>query len=353
LQDCKMVKPILIALDAMGGDIGPEAIVSGAAMVLARRPEIRFAMFGNEKTIEDLVNVNPELAAATDIHHAEISVRMDEKPSQAIRSSRGQSSMWKAIESIKSLGTSAVVSAGNTGALMSMAVLCLRTMSGINRPAIAATWPTIVGKSLVLDVGANVTANAQQLASFAVMGASVASSTFGVSCPRVALLNMGTEEAKGDEDVRNANLLLHEYQLPFMEYIGFVEANDIGAGAAHVVVTSGFAGNVAIKTAEGTVKQISHYIRDAFSRNWFSKITGFVAKRTIGDFLSNKLNPAKLNGGLLLGLNGIVVKSHGGADAAGTAAAIELACDMVNNTFLSQTAKRLQTYKMISDSSAL
>jgi glycerol-3-phosphate acyltransferase PlsX len=253
---------------------------------------------------------------------------MDDKPSQALRRGRWKSSMWLAIDAVKRGDADVAVSAGNTGALMAMAKFHLRTMAGIERPAIAALWPTVKGESVVLDVGASIGADAQHLVDLAVMGSAMARVLFDLDRPTVGLLNIGVEEAKGLEQVREAGRILRETRLPDLNYVGFVEGDDIGKGTVDVVVTEGFAGNIALKTAEGTARQIGEYLRGAMSRTLRAKL-GYVLARDAFETLREKLDPRKSNGGVFLGLNGIVIKSHGGTDAEGFASAIDLGYDMV------------------------
>ena len=268
---------------------------------------------------------------------------MDDKPSQALRHGRWKSSMWKAVEAVKSGHADACVSAGNTGALMAMSKFCLRTMATIDRPAIAALWPTTRGESVVLDVGATIGADAHQLIDFAILGTGMARSVFGVSRPSVGLLNVGVEEIKGQEEVKEAGRMLREANMASMNYHGFVEGDDIGKGTVDVVVTEGFAGNIALKTAEGTARQIAGYLRAAMSRTLMAKI-GYVFAKGAFDRLREKMDVGRANGGVFLGLNGIVVKSHGGADSDGFAAAIELAYDMVRNNLLDRIEADLDLF---------
>jgi glycerol-3-phosphate acyltransferase PlsX len=262
---------------------------------------------------------------------------MDDKPSQALRRGRGKSSMWLAIDAVRHGQAHAAVSAGNTGALMAMARFVLRTVEGIERPAIAAVWPTMRGQSVVLDVGATVGADARQLLEFAVMGEAMARSLFGLQQPTVGLLNIGVEEIKGNEAVKEAGRMLRELSLP-LHYHGYVEGDDIGKGTVDVVVTEGFTGNVALKAAEGTAKQISTFLRAALSRTLISKLGALLASGAFRAF-KDRLDPRKHNGGVFLGLNGIVVKSHGGTDALGFATAIDVAIDMVENELVKKIAE--------------
>lgn len=320
---------LTIALDAMGGDLGPDMVLPGAELAAVRHPDCRYLLFGDRAKIEPGLAVQPRLRERAEIRHCEIAVAMDDKPSQALRRGRGKSSMWQAIDAVRRGEADACVSAGNTGALMAMARFILRTLPGIERPAIAAIWPTLRGESVVLDVGATIGADARQLVEFAIMGEAMARCLFGLDKPSVGLLNVGVEEIKGIEQVKIAGRLLRDLKLP-LEYYGFVEGDDIGKGTVDVVVTEGFTGNIALKTAEGTAKQISTYLKMALRRTLLSKIGALLATGAFSA-LRDRMDPRKHNGGVFLGLNGIVVKSHGGTDALGFATAIDVAIDMVSN----------------------
>ena len=266
-----MPKPVRISLDAMGGDHGPSIVVPGAALALERHPGLRFLMFGNETLVAPLLNAHPKLKEATELRHTDIAISMDEKPSQAIRMGRGKSSMWRAVQAVRDGEADAAVSAGNTGALMATAKVCLKTMAHIERPAIACMWPTMRGESIVLDVGATIGADAGHLVDMAIMGSAMARIVFDLERPTVGLLNVGTEEIKGIEAVKEAGRILKESNLPHLDYRGFVEGDDLGKGTVDVVVTEGFTGNIALKTAEGTAKQIAQYLRSAMSRTLMAK----------------------------------------------------------------------------------
>lgn len=327
---------LTLALDVMGGDLGPDTVLPGAALAVARHPGLRFILVGDQSRFALQLDQHPALKAASEIRHTEIAVAMDDRPSQALRRGRGKSGMWLAIDAVHKGQAHAVVSAGNTGALMAMARFILRTLPGIERPAIACIWPTLRGECVVLDVGATVGADARQLIEFAVMGEAMASCLFGIAEPTVGLLNIGVEEVKGNEDVKEAGRLLRELKLP-LKYAGFVEGDDIGKGKVDVVVTEGFTGNVAIKAAEGTAKQMSSFLKSAMSATLMSRIGAFFA---MGAFnaVKDRMDPRKHNGGVFLGLNGVVVKSHGGTDAVGFATAIDVAVDMVRNGLVAKIA---------------
>ncbi len=282
-----------------------------------------------------VLDTMPKLQARSVFHHCDVSIRMDDKPSQALRQGRYKSSMWKAIEAVKTGEADVAVSAGNTGALMAMAKFCLRTMANIERPAIAAIWPTLRGESIVLDVGATIGADSQQLIDFSVMGAAMSRALFQIERPTVGLLNIGVEEVKGQEDIREAGRLMKETPIDGLDYRGFVEGTDLGKGTVDVVVTEGFTGNIALKTAEGTARQIGSYLRAAMTRTWMAKL-GYLLAKSAFDRLRDKMDPRKVNGGVFLGLNGVVIKSHGGSDAEGTAAAIDVAYAMAANGLLAK-----------------
>lgn len=334
-----------LALDAMGGDKGPEIVIPAAALAIQRYPNMKIIFFGDESRIAPLLAQYPKLESVAKIRHAEVSIAMHDKPSQALRRGRNKSGMWQAIDAVHTGQAAAVVSAGNTGALMAMSRFILRTLPGIERPAIAAIWPNTVGQSVVLDVGATVGADARQLIEFAIMGEAMASCLFKIERPRVGLLNIGVEEVKGNDSVREAGRLLRALNLP-LNYIGYVEGDDIGKGTADVVVTEGFTGNVALKTAEGTAKMVTAFLRSAMTANLFSKIGAFFARNAF-DAFKDRMDPRKHNGGVFVGLNGVVVKSHGGTDALGFATAIDVAVDMVNNGLIAKIAADVESVNSI------
>ncbi|MCZ8374881.1 MAG: phosphate acyltransferase PlsX [Beijerinckiaceae bacterium] len=331
---------VRISLDAMGGDHGPSVVIPGAAKALERHPDTFFLLFGREAEIRAELAKFPVLAARSSIHHSDIAIAMDDKPSQALRQGRYKSSMWQAIDAVKKGEAQVCVSAGNTGALMVMSRFCLKMMPGIDRPAIACMWPTARGESIVLDVGASIGAEAENLVDMAIMGSAMARIVFDIDRPTVGLLNVGVEEVKGLEQVKEAGRILREANLPNLDYRGFVEGDDIGKGTTDVVVTEGFAGNIALKTAEGTAKQIGEYLRGAIQRSLLAKI-GYLFARSAFRALRHKMDPRRVNGGVFLGLDGIVVKSHGGTDALGFASAIDVAYDMVKYELLSKISHAL------------
>ncbi len=335
-----MTGEVRIAVDAMGGDHGPPVMVEGAAIAQRRRPDARFLFFGRETEIAALLAARPELAARSSVHHTDVSVAMTDKPSQALRSGRRVSSMWLAIDAVKKGEADVAVSAGNTGALMAMAKVCLHTMNGIDRPAIAALWPTLRGRSVVLDLGATIGADARFLVVLAVMGAAMARVVLAIDRPTVGLLNVGTEEIKGLDEVKAASKLLREQASPDLDYHGFVEGDDLGKGTVDVVVTEGFTGNIALKTAEGTARQVRQYLRDAMGGSWRARLAYLIAKPAF-DGLREQMDPRNVNGGVFLGLDGVVIKSHGSMDAVGTAGAIELGHAMVRDQLLGKIREML------------
>jgi glycerol-3-phosphate acyltransferase PlsX len=335
-----MPDKIRIALDAMGGDHGPSVIVPGAELSLGRHPDIEFLIYGDRTQVGPLLEARPGLKSASRLIHTDVAVKMDAKPSQALRQGRWKSSMWLAIDAVKKGDADVAVSAGNTGALMAMAKFHLKTMPGIERPAIAARWPTVRGESIVLDLGASIGADASHLVNLAVMGSAMARVLFGLARPTVGLLNIGVEEVKGLEEVREAGRILREAKLPFLDYTGFVEGDAIGQGAVDVVVTEGFTGNIALKAAEGTARQIAQYLKAGMSQSIWTKL-GYLLARNAFRELAGKMDPRKSNGGVFLGLNGIVIKSHGATDAEGFAYAVDIGHGMVHHALLARIGETL------------
>lgn len=338
-----MPDEVRIALDAMGGDQGASVVVPGAEVALRRHPDMRFILFGDGKEVEPLLRQHPRLHTVSRFVHTDVAVKMDAKPSQALRAGRWKSSMWLAIDAVKQGEADVVISSGNTGALMAMAKFNLRTMAGIERPAIAALWPTLRGATIVLDVGASIGADTQHIIDMAVMGSAMARIVFNLDRPKVGLLNIGVEEIKGLEEVRDAGRILREAGPTDFDYVGFVEGDDIGKGVADVIVTEGFAGNIAIKVAEGTARQFSSVLKSAMSGSWRTRL-GYVLARDAFTTLRDKMDPRKVNGGVFLGLNGIVIKSHGGTDAEGFASAVDIGYDMVRYGLLSKITQTLEHY---------
>jgi glycerol-3-phosphate acyltransferase PlsX len=341
-----MPDKVRIALDAMGGDHGPSVVLQAAELSLTRHPDTEFILIGDRALMEPLLAKLQRLKAKSHIVHTDVAIRMDDKPSQALRRGRWKSSMWLALDAVKRGDADVAVSAGNTGALMAMARFSLKMIEGVERPAIAALWPTVRGESVVLDLGASIGADEEHLINLAAMGSAMARVLFDIERPTVGLLNIGVEEVKGLEQVREAGRILREGNFPHFEYRGFVEGDDIGKGTVDVVVTEGFAGNIALKSAEGTARQLTEYLRAAMNRTWMARL-GYLLARQAFRTVREKMDPRKSNGGVFLGLNGIVIKSHGGADSEGFATAIDIGYDMVRYELLAKigesVARDLQT----------
>ena len=336
-----MPSKVRIALDAMGGDAGAAVVIPGAAISLGRHRDTEFLLVGDRARIEPELDRHPELKAASRIIHTDVAVSGSDKPSQALRRGRKTSSMWLAIDAVKQGEADGAVSAGNTGALMAMARFHLRTLPGIDRPAISAIWPTRRGESVVLDLGATIGGDARHLVSLAVMGAAMMSVVFDKKRPTVGLLNIGTEEIKGHEEIREAGEMLRAMNLPELDYVGFVEGDGIGKGVADVIVTEGYAGNIALKAAEGTARQMADLLRNEIQRSWLSRL-GYLFARKAFQALRDKMDPNKSNGGVLLGLNGLVVKSHGGINAEGFAYAVDVGYEMVRCDLLTKISALTQ-----------
>ncbi len=323
------MKNITVALDAEGGDRAPSIVIQGAALSSERKPNARFIFFGDENNIKRELDQHGSAAlrARSETVHCLDKISMDEKPIQALRRGK-QSSMWKMLSAVSDERAHAALSAGNTGALLAMSVFCLRTATTAARPALAALWPTLTTETVVLDVGANMEADYRHLTDFAVMGAEYARILYQTPRPKVGLLNVGTEAAKGNDLVRNADARIRAIQdAAKFEYLGFVEGDDICKGVADVIVTDGFSGNIALKTAEGTAKLIGSYLRGALTSSVSGKIGAFIAKNALTAF-KNRIDPRRVNGGVFLGLNGLVVKSHGGTDGSGFSSALDLTIDL-------------------------
>ncbi len=344
---------IRLAVDAMGGDEGPAMVLPGLEVALKRCPGLRFDLFGDEEVLARMLASRPRLKEVSRIIHCSVAIPMDAKPSQALRMGRKDSSMWRSLAALKNSDAQAAVSAGNTGALMAMALFCLRPMKGVDRPALAAIWPTVRGESIVLDVGASIGVDTRNLVTHAILGAAMSRAVFGIELPTVGLLNIGVEEVKGLEEVREAGQMLRERNLQSMRYEGFVEGDDIGRGTVDVVVTEGFSGNIALKTAEGTARQLAEYLRMSIGRTLRARI-GYLLAKPAFMRLRDKMDPRKINGAVFLGLNGLVIKSHGGTDAEGFASAVELAHDMVKNNLQQRIAAdvaALEETKELADAS--
>ena len=316
----------IIALDVMSGEAGAAEAIAAADIAAERYPRLSFLLFGRQDVIAAELVRWPRLASRSQTIHCDDVVGMSDKPSQALRRARS-TSMGMAINAVKQGEANAAVSAGNTGALMAMSLFALRTMPGIDRPALAAVLPTLKSESVMLDLGANTECDATNLVQFAVMGAAFARTVLGLERPRVALLNIGEEELKGTGEIRAAAAVLKGARLP-MQFIGFVEGDKIGSGDVDVVVTDGFSGNIAVKTAEGTSRLVTGLLGNAFRASIWGKLGYFIARRALQSLRAH-LDPNAHNGAVFLGLNGLVVKSHGSANARGLANAIGVAHDLV------------------------
>ena len=336
-----MPQKVRIALDAMGGDVGASVIIPGAAISLTRHPDSEFLLFGDRSVIDVQLAKHPAMKAVSSVFHTDVAVSMHDKPSQALRRGRKTSSMWLAIDAVKKGQADVAISAGNTGALVAMARFCLRTLDRIDRPALAAIWPTVNGECVVLDLGATIGGDAHHLVTLAAMGGAMASVLFNKPRPTVGFLNIGVEEMKGHEEIREAADLLRGMNLPQLDYVGFVEGDGIGRGAADVVVSEGFIGNIALKAAEGTARQLAEILRGAISRTWRTRL-GYLLARAAFRELREKMDPRRSNGSVLLGLNGIVVKSHGGTDADGFAYAVDVGYEMAKYDLLNKINQMLK-----------
>ena len=323
-----MARELTVSVDAMGGDAGPGIVITAMTRVVQRHPGVNFLLAGDETILNGLLARHPRLKGRVKVRHAPDRVAMEDKPSHVLRRGR-ETSMWRAIEAVKNKEAEVAVSAGNTGALMAMSMFQLGVIEGISRPAIASIWPTLRGQTVVLDCGANVSATAEQLVDFAVMGEAFAHAILGLDKPSVGLLNVGIEEQKGNDAVKGAAEILRAAtaaNFP-MAFHGFVEGNDIAEGTVDVVVTDGFTGNIALKTAEGTAKLVGQFLRRSLKRSLLGQIGAFIASGALNT-LRRRLDPRAANGGIFLGLGGVVVKSHGGTDAIGFASALDMAITM-------------------------
>ena len=336
------VANIVISVDAMGGDQGPAAVVAGLVISAEKNAEIAFVLHGDEAVLRPLVARRTILQGRCDIRHAPRTVTMSDKPSQVMRHGEG-TSMWSCIESVRQGEATVAVSCGNTGALMALSMIRLRKLPGVNRPAIACLWPSRNpgGFNLMLDVGADIKADTEDLLQFATMGASYARNGLGVERPRVGLLNVGTEEHKGRAELK----LAHDQMAAAADagaytFVGFVEGGDLPSDRVDVIVTDGFTGNIALKTGEGTAKLVADFMREAFNAGWLSRFAALLAMNSLKR-LQKRIDPRRVNGGVFLGLNGTVVKSHGSADATGVSSAIKLAFELAKSRFQERLAARV------------
>ena len=333
---------IVLSIDAMGGDLGPPAVVAGIARSAANNPNLFFILHGSEDLLKRLVSKRRKLKDCVKIVNSNDVVNMSDKPSQVVRRGKN-SSMWSALEFVRNGKADVCISCGNTGALMALSMIRLRKLEGINRPAIAVLWPSRskVGFNIVLDVGADIKAEANDLLQYALMGVSYARNGLNVDRPKVGLLNVGTEEHKGRAELHRAHELIEKNSDgSTFSFVGFVEGDDITSDKADVIVTDGFTGNVALKTGEGTAALIGNLLKEAFAYTPLSRLASFLAVTSLRR-LKKRIDPRRVNGGVFLGLNGTVVKSHGSADATGVAAAVQLAVQLAKNNFSEKIAARV------------
>jgi len=330
---------ITIALDAMGGDNAPEIIIKGAEEALLHHPNLNFLLFGDEQKIDPFLDEHPKLKEHCKVVHTEEFIASDARPGVALRQGRN-SSMGLAIKAVRDGEADGIVSAGNTGALMAMSKFLLKTLPGIARPAIAGVMPTTKGDSIILDVGANVDCDANNLFQFAIMGDAYAKILLGYDNPSIGILNIGSEDIKGNEAVKGASEMLRNTDLP-LNFHGHVEGNHINEGVVDVVVTDGFSGNISLKTVEGCARMCSIFLKEALESSALSKTGGLLAKPAL-TALFKKLDPEMYNGGIFLGLNGIVVKSHGGAKHLGFANSIGVAVKLVDNDMNNEIVEEIK-----------
>ena len=340
-----MLDGLILSVDAMGGDNAPEIVIKGIEYFLkheGKNRSARFLLHGDEAKLKPLLEKCKHAGQRSEIRHTETEIAMDEKPSVALRKGKG-SSMWNTIEAIRNKEANIAVSAGNTGALMAISKIRLRNKQGVQRPPLAASWPNPNGMGIVLDVGANVDCDATQLTEFAVLGEAYYRALYKVEKPRVGLINVGSEEGKGNDAVKAAHERLSQSQLG-LKYVGYVEGNDISTGGSDVFVTDGFTGNVALKTAEGTAKLIGTYFSAALKNGAWSKFTAYLNGVALRK-LKKQIDPRNVNGAVLLGLKGIVIKSHGGTDHIGFANALNVAIGLAESSFLDEIDRTLEALR--------
>lgn len=341
LSGANSIGALVLSVDAMGGDRGPAAVLDGIAVAHRRYPALKFIVHGRENELAPLIAAR-KLGECVTLRHADGVVTMHDKPAAVMRNGKN-TSMWSTIEAVRTKEAQVAVSCGNTGALMAVSMLRLRKLPGVDRPAIASFWPSKnpVGYNVMLDMGADVRADAVDLLTYALMGSSYARNALGLERPRVGLLNVGTEEHKGNAELKAAHEMMTAAQASGdFTFVGFVEGNDLPGTRVDVIVTDGFTGNVALKTGEGTAKFAGELMREAFTSSLLARIGAFLAMRALKK-LKAKIDPRRANGGVFLGLNGTVVKSHGGADATGVAAALDLAARLAGIGFAERLAARV------------
>ena len=336
-----MVKSVTISVDAMGGDNAPDVIIDGLAFFIkheGQKHDLHVLLHGDEAVLAPMLAAKSALARVCEIRHTDTQIAMDMKPSQAVRRGKG-TSLWNTVEAVKKGEAALALSAGNTGALMAISMLLLRRKEGVQRPALVAAWPTPEGQAVVLDVGANVDTDASQLTEFAVLGEAFYRAIYKKDRPTIGLLNVGTEDLKGNATIKAAHERLNESKLG-LNYIGYVEGYDISMGGADVIVTDGFTGNIALKTAEGTAKLIGRFFSQALQGNIWSKFTTFLNIYALKK-LKKRIDPRGVNGVVFLGLNGLVVKSHGGTDHVGFSNAVNVAVGLAESPFEKEIERKL------------
>ena len=338
----KISGPTVLSIDAMGGDRGPAAVVAGISHAADKSPNLRFILHGPAEELGRLIAKRKDLTGRCEIRDATGVVTMEDKPAQVMRNGK-HTSMWSAIDSVRNGEATVCVSCGNTGALMALSMVRLRKLPGVNRPAIAVLWPSRSpsGFNVMLDVGADIRADAHDLLQYALMGTSYARNGMDIDHPRVGLLNVGTEEHKGRAELKEAHdLISARAEDANFTFVGFVEGGDLPGNVADVIVTDGFTGNVALKTGEGTASLIGDLLKEAFAYSPLSRLASLLALSSLKR-LRKRIDPRRVNGGVFLGLNGTVVKSHGSADATGVAAAVRLAEQLALSGFSAKLAARV------------
>ncbi|MGE0830390.1 MAG: phosphate acyltransferase PlsX [Hyphomonadaceae bacterium] len=333
-----MADGLILSIDGMGGDNAPDIVVEGVEIAARKWPDARFLLHGDEAALRALIDRHPAAARVCEVRAAERAIGMEVKASQALRQGKG-SSLWNAVEAVKEGQAHAVVSAGNTGAFMAISMFRLRTMQGVHRPALTASMPSLRGRVVVMDVGANVEADAEQLVEFAIMGEAFYRALYGVERPSVGLLNVGSEDQKGHEEIRAAAKLIRERGID-IGFHGFVEGDDIGKGTVNVVVTDGFTGNIALKAIEGTARLVGSFLRETLTSGVLARLGALCAYPALQK-LRARMDPSTNNGAVFLGLSGVAVKSHGSATAAGFAVAIDVAVRLAQSHYREEVARNI------------
>lgn len=333
-----MSSNLVISIDAMGGDNSPRVVIEGLSLAVKKNPDIKYLLFGDEAKINPILNLYPNLKKVCEVRHCDEMVKNDDKPSQVIRNRN--TSMYMAIDAVRKGEAQAIVSAGNTGALMAISKLVLKTIQHIHRPAIVSIMPHRNGKYVMLDLGANTECSAINLAEFAMMGDILARNTLGIERPKVALLNIGTEEMKGKEEIHQAAEMIKNSRMN-IDFRGYIEPHEIPNGVADVIVTDGFTGNIALKSIEGTARLVVRLLKDAIKRSFFAKL-GMPFMLGVMLKVKKTMDPRLYNGAMFVGLNGLSVKSHGGTDALGFSVAVENAIKLVRQNFVATIRNEIE-----------